>query len=146
MARDIPGCPGCESGEHGHGNHDTLRLAGEFGVCGDQFCREGELLDASRMYERQIEQLERAHGKESAELIPALLNAADACRSCDRKGRSTELFTRALALLEQKFGLTGDDPASVLDAYSAKLEGAGKHYLAVQMGARAKAIRCRRDA
>jgi len=146
MARDIPGCPGCESGEHGHGNNRALLLAEQFGAFGDQFCREGEFRDAAHMYERQLDQLEHAHGKESAELIPALLNAGDACRSAGRGPQGTHYVTRALALLEKNFGLTGDDPASALEAYSAKLQGEGKHYLAVQMGARAKAFRSRRDA
>src|SRR5262249_57666910 len=111
----------------------------------DQFCREGEFGDAADMYERQLDQLGHAHGKESAELIPALFNAGDACRSAGRGPQATHYVTRALALLEKNFGLTGDDPASLLAAYHAKLEREGKYHLAVQMGARAKAFRCRRD-
>lgn len=149
MARDIPGCPGCESG-HGHSHNPnpsehTLRLAEEFGSLGDQFCREGEFREASRMYERQIEQLESAHGEASAELIPALLNAADACRSADRKGRATDLFTRALALLENNLGLKSDDPATVLELYARGLKAANNVSLSTQMYARVRTIRSRRD-
>lgn len=82
MARDLPGCVGrrCPCSQTPAPTHDSI-LSEQYGKLGDQVCHEGQFRDARHMYERQIEALERLHGKESLELVPALLNAADACRS-----------------------------------------------------------------
>jgi hypothetical protein len=146
MARDLPGCAGtgCPCAQTPSTTHDE-KLAQQYGGLGDQLCREGEFRDARHMYERQLEALERLHGKDSLELVPALLCVADACRSYDRGPTAAQFVARALALLEKHLWLKSEDPASALEGYERWLSGGGQHHLAAQMAARARALRCRRD-
>lgn len=125
---------------------EVLKLARQYGLLGDQFCREGAFQDARRMYERQIELGETVYGKEGLELVPALLDAADACRSYGRNPAARDFEARALRLLRLNLGTDEVDDARVVDKFCICLTSAGRRDLAFAMQIKAQGIRRRRSA